>query len=60
VGLVGLRGEVRWLREQYAASQQRACGLMAMAVSSYRYRSRLSEGPLSVFGFFSRLPGAIE
>jgi putative transposase len=46
VGLVGLREEVRWLREQYCASQQRACGLMAIAVSSYRYQSRRSDAAL--------------
>jgi len=46
MGLVGLREEVRWLREQYAASQQRACGLMAIAVSSYRYQSRRSDEAL--------------
>jgi putative transposase len=46
VGLVGLREEVRWLREQYSASQQRACGLMAIAVSSYRYQSRRSDAAL--------------
>jgi putative transposase len=43
VGLVGLREEVRWLREQYRASQQRACGLMQIAVSSFRYESRRSD-----------------
>ena len=28
------------MREEYAFSQRRACGLMTMAVSSYRYQSR--------------------
>jgi putative transposase len=41
-----LREEVRWLREQYRASQQRACGLMAIAVSSFRYESRRSDEAL--------------
>jgi putative transposase len=40
---VSLRKEVSWLRENYQASQQRICGLMEMAVSSYRYRSSRSD-----------------
>ena len=31
---------------EYAFSQRRACGLMTMAVSSYRYQSRRSDEPL--------------
>ena len=46
MGLVSLREEVRWLREQYDASQQRACGLMQIAVSSFRYESRRSDEAL--------------
>lgn len=46
MGLVSLREEVRWLREQYVASQQRACGLMQIAVSSFRYESRRSDEAL--------------
>jgi len=34
------------LIEFYAFSQRRACGLMTMAVSSYRYRTRRSDEPL--------------
>jgi putative transposase len=43
---VKLREEVRWLGEHYAASQQRLCGLMQIAVSSYRYRSSRSDEAL--------------
>ena len=41
-----LREEVRWLGEHYQASQQRICGLMEIAVSSYRYRSTRSDAAL--------------
>ena len=34
------------MREEYAFCQQRACGLMTVAVSSYSYQSRLSDEPL--------------
>ena len=34
------------MREQYAFSERRACGLAMMAVSSYRYRARRSDEPL--------------
>jgi hypothetical protein len=34
------------VRGEYAFSQRRACGLMTMAVSSYRYQSRRSDEPL--------------
>lgn len=43
MGLVSLRKEVSWLRENYRVSQQRACGLMAIAVSSFRYLSTRSD-----------------
>jgi putative transposase len=43
---VKLREEVRWLGEHYQASQQRICGLMEIAVSSYRYRSTRSDAAL--------------
>lgn len=46
MGLVNLRGEVRWLRENYQASQQRVCGLMQVAVSSFRYRTTRSDEAL--------------
>ena len=41
-----LRDEVRWLGEHYQTSQQRICGLMEIAVSSYRYRSTRSDAAL--------------
>jgi putative transposase len=34
------------LREQYAVSQRRVCGLLSMAVSSYRYQSGRSDDEL--------------
>lgn len=43
---MSLRQEVSWLRENYQASQQRICGLMQIAVSSYRYRSTRSDEAL--------------
>src|SRR5947208_15483751 len=46
MGLVNLREEVCWLRENYAASQQRVCGLMEIAVSSFRYRTTRSDEAL--------------
>jgi hypothetical protein len=46
MGLVGLREEVRWLRENYQASQQRVCGLMQIAVSSFRYRTTQRDAAL--------------
>ncbi len=46
MGLVNLREEVCWLRENYQASQQRVCGLMEIAVSSFRYRTTRSDEAL--------------
>jgi len=43
---VSLRQEVSWLRENFRASQQRTCGLMQIAVSSFRYRSTRSDEEL--------------
>ena len=43
---MSLRQEVSWLRENFRASQQRACGLMQIAVSSFRYRSTRSDEEL--------------
>jgi len=34
------------VREEYAFSERRACGLLGMAVSSYRYRTTRSDEPL--------------
>jgi putative transposase len=36
--LVNQRADADWLRLQYAASERRVCGLMGMAVASYRYQ----------------------
>jgi putative transposase len=44
--LVDQRADADWLRSEYAASQRRVCGLMGMAVASYRYRSKRSDEPL--------------
>ena len=41
--LAVLKAAVGQVREEYAFSQRRACGLMTMAVSSYRYQSRRSD-----------------
>jgi hypothetical protein len=41
--LVDQRADADWLREKYAASERRVCGLMGMAVASYRYRQRSDE-----------------
>jgi putative transposase len=46
MGLVELRKEVSWLRGNYQASRQRICGLMQIAVSSFRYRSTRSDEEL--------------
>jgi putative transposase len=37
--LVNQRSDASWLRIEYAASERRVCGLMTMAVSSYRYQA---------------------
>src|SRR5271156_3717431 len=44
--LVDRRTDARWLRSEYGASERRVCGLMSIAVSSYRYRSRRSDESL--------------
>lgn len=41
-----MKAAVGQVREQYAFSQRRACGLVLLAVSSYRYRSRRTDEPL--------------
>ena len=40
------RANANWLRVEYAVSEHRVCGLMAMAVSSYRYEPRRSDEAL--------------
>src|SRR5947208_15204016 len=37
---------VEQVQEEYAFSQRRACGVMTMAVSSYRYQTRRWDEPL--------------
>jgi len=44
--LVDRRGDARWLWEHYLVSQRRVCGLMAVAESSYRYRSQRNDEEL--------------
>ena len=44
--LVDRRSDASWLRITYAVSERRVCGLMTMAVSSYRYRTERSDEPL--------------
>jgi putative transposase len=44
--LVDRRADAIWLRVEYAASERRVCGLLTMAVSSYRYRTKRSDEPL--------------
>jgi putative transposase len=44
--LVALKAAIGQIRQQYAFSERRACGVMMMAVSSYRYETRRSDEPL--------------
>ena len=44
--LADLKADVGLVREKYAFSERRVCGLMGMAVSSYRYRTQRSDEPL--------------
>jgi putative transposase len=44
--LVALKAAIGQIGQDYACSERRACGLMTMAVSSYRYQSRRSDEPL--------------
>jgi len=44
--LVDQRADASGLRAEYAASERRVCGLMGMAVTTYRYRSRRTDEPL--------------
>jgi len=46
VELVDQRSDAGWLRSNYTASERRVCGLMGMAVSSYRYESKGTDEPL--------------
>lgn len=44
--LVDQRTDAGWLREQYAVSERRVCGLLSLAVSSYRYQARRADEDL--------------
>ncbi len=44
--LAVLKATVEQVREQYAFSERRACGVLTMAVSSYRYQTRRTDEPL--------------
>ena len=41
-----MKAAVEQIRVENAFSQRRACGLLLVAVSSYRYESRRDDGPL--------------
>jgi putative transposase len=44
--LVAMKAAVGQMREEYAFSQRRACQVLTLAVSSFRYQSRRSDEPL--------------
>ena len=44
--LVARKAAVEQVRGEYAFSQRRACGLLTVAVSSYRYQTRRTDEPL--------------
>jgi len=46
VELVALKAAVEQVRKEYAFSQRRACSLVTVAVSTYRYRTRRTDEPL--------------
>src|ERR1700674_5698828 len=48
VELAVLKAAVGQVRQEYAFRQRRACAVMTMAVSSYRYQSRRSDDGLRV------------
>jgi len=41
-----MKAAIGQIRKEYAFSERRACGLLAMAVTTYRYRSLRSDEPL--------------
>ena len=41
-----LKAAIEQVQQDYAFSERRACGLMMLAVTTYRYRSRRSDEPL--------------
>ena len=44
--LVALKAAIGQMKQEYAFSERRACGLVMMAVSTYRYESSRSDEPL--------------
>ena len=46
VELVALKAAIEQMKKEYAFSERRACGLMMVAVSTYRYGRRRSDEPL--------------
>jgi hypothetical protein len=44
--LVALKAAIEQVQQEYAFSERRACRLMTMAVTTYRYRSRRTDEPL--------------
>ena len=46
--LVARKAAVEQMRGEYAFSERRACGLVLLAVSSYRYQSRRNDEPLRI------------
>jgi len=46
VELVALKAAIEQMQEEYAFSERRACGLVMVAVSTYRYETRRSDEPL--------------
>lgn len=46
LGLVARKAAIRQMRGEYAFSERRACGLMSVPVSSYRYQPRCLDEPL--------------
>ena len=43
---VALKAAIGQIGQDYAFSERRACGLLTMAVSSYRYETKRSDEPL--------------
>jgi hypothetical protein len=44
--LAALKAVIGQIRQDYAFSERRACGVMTMAVSSYHYETTRSDEPL--------------
>src|SRR5579859_5707115 len=44
--LVALKAAIEQMKQEYAFSERRACGLVMMAVSTYRYETSRSDEPL--------------